>query len=202
MAAALTSYYVAYGDWRKMFTGIDEIAKVTADDVQRVAKQYLIPDARTVAWIVPPLRRRPPRRRRNENADCLCRFYSASLALAQTEVHRGPVNLPSYKDLKFPPLPPLEIPKPVEFTLSNGIKVFPARGSRTAAGVGRRADPHRQSFRSRRQTRSRAAHRRSFTLGRNESRRPAIRSMKSWRTWPLRWKARSARAADRFPSIA
>jgi predicted Zn-dependent peptidase len=54
MAAALTSYYVAYGDWRKMFTGIDEIAKVTADDVQRVAKQYLIPDARTVVWIVPP----------------------------------------------------------------------------------------------------------------------------------------------------
>jgi predicted Zn-dependent peptidase len=37
-----------------MFTGIDEIAKVTADDVQRVAKQYLIPDARTVVWIIPP----------------------------------------------------------------------------------------------------------------------------------------------------
>jgi predicted Zn-dependent peptidase len=54
MAEALTFYYVAYGDWRKMFTGIDEIAKVTADDVQRVAKQYLIPDARTVTWIVPP----------------------------------------------------------------------------------------------------------------------------------------------------
>jgi len=48
----------------------------------------------------------------------------SSLALGQTEVHRGPVNLPSYKELKYPPLPPLEIPKPVEFTLSNGIKVF------------------------------------------------------------------------------
>jgi zinc protease len=48
----------------------------------------------------------------------------ASLAIAQTEVHRGPVNLPSYKELKYPPLPPLEIPKPLEFTLSNGIKVF------------------------------------------------------------------------------
>ena len=48
----------------------------------------------------------------------------APLAIAQTEVHHGPVNLPSYKQLKFPPLPPLEIPKPVEFTLSNGIKVF------------------------------------------------------------------------------
>jgi zinc protease len=48
----------------------------------------------------------------------------APLAIAQTEVHHGPVNLPSYKQLKFPALPPLEIPKPVEFTLSNGIKVF------------------------------------------------------------------------------
>ena len=48
----------------------------------------------------------------------------APLAIAQTEVHHGPVNLPSYKQLKFLPLPPLEIPKPVEFTLSNGIKVF------------------------------------------------------------------------------
>jgi zinc protease len=44
--------------------------------------------------------------------------------MAQTEVHRGPVNLPSYKALKYPPLPPLQVPKPVEFTLSNGIKVF------------------------------------------------------------------------------
>ena len=49
MAEALTFYYVTYGDWRKMFTGIDEIDKVTADDVQRVAKQYLIPETRTVA---------------------------------------------------------------------------------------------------------------------------------------------------------
>ena len=48
----------------------------------------------------------------------------SSLAMAQTEVHRGPVNLPSYKELKYAPLPPLQVPKPVEFTLSNGIKVF------------------------------------------------------------------------------
>jgi len=54
MAEALTTYSVAYGDWRKMFTGIDEIAKVTADDVERVAKEYLVPEQRTVAWIVPP----------------------------------------------------------------------------------------------------------------------------------------------------
>ncbi|HLG95694.1 MAG TPA: pitrilysin family protein [Bryobacteraceae bacterium] len=50
MAEALTFYYANYGDWRKLFTSIDDIAKVTADDVQRVAREYLIPDTRTVAY--------------------------------------------------------------------------------------------------------------------------------------------------------
>jgi predicted Zn-dependent peptidase len=54
MAGALASYYVNYGDWRKMFTGIDEIDKVTADDVQRVARQYLVPETRTVAFTIQP----------------------------------------------------------------------------------------------------------------------------------------------------
>jgi len=54
LAEALSFYHVNYGDWRKMFTGIDDIAKVTADDVQRVAKQYLIKETRTVAYTVPP----------------------------------------------------------------------------------------------------------------------------------------------------
>jgi zinc protease len=47
----------------------------------------------------------------------------AAVAFAQTEVRRATV-LPSYKDLKYPPLPPIKIPEPVEFTLSNGMKVF------------------------------------------------------------------------------
>jgi zinc protease len=42
---------------------------------------------------------------------------------AQTEVRRA-VVLPSYKDLKYPPLPPLKIPDPTEITLSNGMKVL------------------------------------------------------------------------------
>ena len=54
MAEALTSYHANYGDWRKLFTGIDDVNKVTADDVQRVAKKYLVPDTRTVAYIVRP----------------------------------------------------------------------------------------------------------------------------------------------------
>ncbi len=57
MAEALTFYHVNYGDWRKMFTGIDDIAKVTADDVQRVARQYLVPETRTVVCTYAPAAR-------------------------------------------------------------------------------------------------------------------------------------------------
>jgi len=47
----------------------------------------------------------------------------ASVAFAQVEVRRA-VVLPSYKDLKYPPLPPLKVPDPTEVTLSNGMKVM------------------------------------------------------------------------------
>ncbi|MBZ5607809.1 MAG: insulinase family protein [Acidobacteriia bacterium] len=42
---------------------------------------------------------------------------------AQTEV-RHAIVLPSYKDLKYAPLPPINPPVPAEVTLSNGMKVF------------------------------------------------------------------------------
>ncbi len=54
MAEQLTFYYVNYGDWRKLFTGIEDINKVTADDVQRVARQYFTPESRTVVYSVRP----------------------------------------------------------------------------------------------------------------------------------------------------
>jgi predicted Zn-dependent peptidase len=54
LASELTSYYVNYGDWRKLFTSLDDIGKVTAADVQRVAGQYFIPEARTVAYTISP----------------------------------------------------------------------------------------------------------------------------------------------------
>jgi zinc protease len=47
----------------------------------------------------------------------------AGFASAQTEVRRA-VVLPSYKDLKYPPLPPLKVPDPVEVSLSNGMKIL------------------------------------------------------------------------------
>ena len=46
-----------------------------------------------------------------------------SVLAAQTEVRKAP-PLPSYKDLKFAPLPAVKIPEPITFTLSNGMRVF------------------------------------------------------------------------------
>ncbi len=54
MADQLTYYYANYGDWRRLFTGLDDINKVTADDVQRVARQYLVKEKRSVVYTVRP----------------------------------------------------------------------------------------------------------------------------------------------------
>jgi predicted Zn-dependent peptidase len=53
LASLLPGYYSAFGDWRESFTSIAALDKVTADDVQRVARKYLIPSQRTVAYIWP-----------------------------------------------------------------------------------------------------------------------------------------------------
>jgi zinc protease len=50
---------------------------------------------------------------------------AAGVISAQTEVRRTIApNLPSYKDLKYPALPAIHPPEPVEVTLSNGMRVF------------------------------------------------------------------------------
>jgi predicted Zn-dependent peptidase len=56
LASLLTAYYATYGDWTKLFTSLDDLDKVTADDVQRVAKQYFTPENRTVAYLIAPKR--------------------------------------------------------------------------------------------------------------------------------------------------
>ncbi len=54
LATLLTSSYANYGDWRKIFTDLDEVEKVTAQDVQRVAKQYFTEMNRTSGFLVQP----------------------------------------------------------------------------------------------------------------------------------------------------
>jgi predicted Zn-dependent peptidase len=52
LASLLASSYANYGDWRKPFTDLDDIDKVTAADVQRVAARYFTDANRTVAVTV------------------------------------------------------------------------------------------------------------------------------------------------------
>jgi predicted Zn-dependent peptidase len=53
LASLLVANQAAYGDWRKLFTDLDDLDKVTADDVQRVARQYFATPSRTVAYTSP-----------------------------------------------------------------------------------------------------------------------------------------------------
>ena len=53
LAELLASAYIDYGDWRKLFTQIDDLNKVTAADVQRVAARYFTPSNRTLSFLVP-----------------------------------------------------------------------------------------------------------------------------------------------------
>jgi zinc protease len=58
LASAFTDY-VAKGDWRLFYKFRDDVKKVTPEDVQRVAKTYLLQSNRTVAKYIPtenPLR--------------------------------------------------------------------------------------------------------------------------------------------------
>ena len=54
MAQSMAAAHVTYGSWKKLFQGLEDIEKVTADDIQRVAKQYLTARNRTVAFLAKP----------------------------------------------------------------------------------------------------------------------------------------------------
>jgi len=51
LSSQLAGYSALYGDWRRLFTELDDIAAVTADDVQRVAEKYFTRKNRTVGLI-------------------------------------------------------------------------------------------------------------------------------------------------------
>jgi len=56
LASLLNIFYAGFGDWRKMFTALDDVNKVTVADVQRVAQKYFIASGRTVAVTLAPKR--------------------------------------------------------------------------------------------------------------------------------------------------
>ncbi len=51
LASLLTFYEVITGDWRNLFKQLDDIDKVTAEDIQRVAKKYFTTKNQTVGII-------------------------------------------------------------------------------------------------------------------------------------------------------
>jgi predicted Zn-dependent peptidase len=52
MASLLANTEILEGDWRKAFDGLRQVDAVTADDIQRVAKTYLISKNRTIGELV------------------------------------------------------------------------------------------------------------------------------------------------------
>jgi len=53
LAEQLAYYQITAGDWRYMLRWRDRMRKVTAEDIQRVARRYLVARNRTVATLVP-----------------------------------------------------------------------------------------------------------------------------------------------------
>lgn len=54
LATLLPTYEVITGDWRNVFLDLDRLNAVTADDIQRIARDYLIAKHRTVAVMKMP----------------------------------------------------------------------------------------------------------------------------------------------------
>jgi len=54
LAAEMAAHQIAFGDWRQLFRSLEEINKVTAEDVQRVASKYFNKTNRTVAYLAAP----------------------------------------------------------------------------------------------------------------------------------------------------
>jgi len=88
------SEYIAEGDWRLAFLYRDRLKKVTADDVNRIAKTYLIKSNRTVGEFIPT--EKPVRVTVPESPDVakLVTGYKGQEALAQAEAFDpSPANI-------------------------------------------------------------------------------------------------------------
>ena len=62
-ANALGTYDVLFGDYRKLFRAVDDINRVTREDLQRVARKYFNARNRTVAVLAPEKPRENPTRK-------------------------------------------------------------------------------------------------------------------------------------------
>ncbi|MGH9407914.1 MAG: insulinase family protein, partial [Vicinamibacterales bacterium] len=100
---------ISQGDWRLMFLQHDELAKVTPDDVVRVAKLYLKPSNRTVGYYTPdpaPDRTVVPA---EPDLEATLRDYKTDVKIARAE--------------EFDPTIPNIEGRVVESKLADGMKV-------------------------------------------------------------------------------
>jgi zinc protease len=102
---------------------IDELEKVTAADVRRVAAKYLVDDQRAVIRYLPESEKPPgaPAAPPAPPPAASQPFTGAVAALAPEQLRQAP-----------PPIgaqPPAILPTPVERTLANGLRVIVARSS-------------------------------------------------------------------------
>ncbi|GAA4431317.1 pitrilysin family protein [Ravibacter arvi] len=88
------SEFIAFGDWRLAFLYRDQIRKVTADDVMRVAKTYFKPSNRTVGVFIPeasPSRTEVPAR---PDIAALLKDYKGEAQVSQGEAFDpSPANI-------------------------------------------------------------------------------------------------------------
>ncbi len=54
LAAQLADYELTYGDWRELFRELDKINALTAEDLKRVAEEYLDTEKRVVVYLEKP----------------------------------------------------------------------------------------------------------------------------------------------------
>ena len=103
------SEYIAAGDWRLLFLHRDRIQKVSAADVNRVARQYLKPANRTLGLFVPT--DKPDRAEVPEAGDvvAMVKDYKGNVALVAGEA--------------FDPSPSNVDSRTLRSALSNGMKL-------------------------------------------------------------------------------
>ena len=54
LAALLAAQFANYGDWRRLFTTLDDLNRVRPEDVQRVANRYFVASGRTTVYSAAP----------------------------------------------------------------------------------------------------------------------------------------------------
>jgi predicted Zn-dependent peptidase len=50
LAGLLAAYYAGYGDWRQLFKELDQLDKLTGQDLQKTALRYFIPTSQTIVY--------------------------------------------------------------------------------------------------------------------------------------------------------